>query len=97
MMDDPVCRVTYDLKPVTGGIEVTLTVDDMPLGTRTAKEMDGGGMSILANLKSIIETGRPPMGIRMKYGMFDLLEFVLPKKAKSEHWPLDKQREKEPA
>lgn len=97
MMEDPVCKVTYDLKPVTGGIEVTLTVDDMPLDTKTAKEMQGGGMSILNNLKSIVETGRPPMGTRMKYGMFDALEFVLPKKTKSEHWPLDKQPEKEPA
>ncbi len=95
-MDDPVCRVTYELKPVTGGVEVTLTVDDMPLGTKTEKEMQRGGMFILNNLKAIVETGRPPMGTRMMYGMFGALEFVLPKKTKSEHWPLDK-REKETA
>ena len=87
--DDPVCKVTYDLKPVTGGIEVTLTVDDLPLGTKTAKEMAKGGMFILDNLKAIVETGRPPLGTRLMYWMFRHLEFVLPAKAKTEHWPLE--------
>ena len=89
-MDDPVCKVTYELKPVTGGIEVTLTVDDMPLGTKTEAEMQRGGMFILNNLKSIVETGRPPFGTRAMYWAFGALEFVLPKKTRSEHWPLDK-------
>jgi len=87
--DDPVCKVTYDLKPVTGGIEVTLTVDDLPLGTKTAKEMAKGGMFILNNLKSIVETGRPPLSTRLMYWMFGYLEFVLPAKAKTENWPLE--------
>lgn len=89
-MDDPASRVTYELKPVAGGIEVTLTVDDMPLGTKTGKEMQSGGMFILNNLKSIVETGRPPFGTRAMYWAFDVLEFVLPKKTRSENWPLDK-------
>ena len=87
--DDPICKVTYDLKPVTGGIEVTLTVDDLPLETKTAKEMQKGGMFILNNLKSIVETGGLPLGTRLMYGMFKYLEFVLPAKAKVEHWPLE--------
>src|ERR1700755_1436223 len=41
-MDDPVCRVVYDLKPVAGGIEVTLTVEDLPVGTKTAESMEKG-------------------------------------------------------
>jgi uncharacterized protein YndB with AHSA1/START domain len=86
--DDPVCKVIYDLKPVEGGVEVTLTVEDMPLGTKTANEMQRGGMFILNNLKSIVETGRPPLGTRLMYAMFGALEFVLPKKTRSENWPL---------
>ena len=86
--DDPVCKVIYELKPVSGGIEVTLTVENIPAGTKTATEMQRGGMFILNNLKSIVETGRPPIGTRLMYLMFDWLEFVLPKKTKSEHWPL---------
>ena len=87
--DDPVCKVTYELKPVAGGIEVTLTVDDLPLGTRTAKEMQRGGMFILDNLKAIVENGRPPLGTRLMYAMFSAMEFVLPKRTKTEHWPLE--------
>jgi uncharacterized protein YndB with AHSA1/START domain len=93
-LDDPVCRVTYALKPVTGGIEVTLTVDDMPVGTKTEKEMAKGGDFILGNLKAIIEKGRPPMGTRIMYALMDPLEFMLPKRTKSENWPM---KEKETA
>jgi uncharacterized protein YndB with AHSA1/START domain len=88
--DDPVCKVTYELKPVPGGIEVTLTVDDVPVGTKTAGEMQKGGMVILNNLKAIVETGRPPFGMRVMYAMFGVLEFVLPARTRSEHWPLDR-------
>ncbi|HUQ28407.1 MAG TPA: SRPBCC domain-containing protein [Usitatibacter sp.] len=87
--DDPVCRVTYELKPVAGGIEVTLTVDDVPVGTKTAHEMQRGGMFILNNLKSIVERGRPPFATRLMYAMFGAMEFVLPARTKSERWPLD--------
>ena len=86
--DDPVCRVIYDLKQVPGGVEVTLTVEDVPLGTKTATEMQRGGMFILNNLKSIVETGRPPFSTRLMYAAFGALEFVLPKKTKTENWPL---------
>ena len=86
--DDPVCRVTYDLKPVTGGVEVTLTVDDLPLGTKTAEGMTKGGTFILENLKAVVETGRPKLGARIMYAMFGMMEFVLPAKTKTGNWPL---------
>ena len=92
-LDDPVCRVTYDLKKVAGGVEVTLTVDDIPVGTKTEKEMRRGGDFILKNLKAIVETGRPPLGTRMMYAMFGALEFMLPAKTKTVHWPLEKKEE----
>jgi uncharacterized protein YndB with AHSA1/START domain len=93
-LDDPVVIVTYELKPVTGGIEVTLTVDDVPIGTKTAKEMQRGGDFILKNLKSIVETGKPPLGTRLMYAMFGAMEFVLPARCKSAHWPIEKPAEK---
>lgn len=86
--DDPVCRVSYELRPVGDGVEVTLTVSGMPAGTRTAKSMSSGGTSILASLKAICETGRPALGTRLMYWMFDHMEFMLPARTKSEHWPL---------
>ena len=87
--DDPVCIVTYELKPVEGGIEVTLTVDDLPLGTKTATEMQQGGDFILKNLKAIVEQGRPPFATRLMYLVFGAMEFVLPARSKTEHWPLE--------
>ena len=85
---DPECTVTYDLKQVEGGVEVTLTVINIPAGTKTANEMQRGGMFILNNLKAIVETGRPPLGSRLMYVAFGALESVLPKRTKSENWPL---------
>ena len=86
--DDPFCTVVYDLKKVEGGVEVTLTVENIPAGTKTETEMRRGGDFILKNLKAIVETGRPPFGTRLMYAMFGALEFVLPAKTKSENWPL---------
>jgi uncharacterized protein YndB with AHSA1/START domain len=86
--DDPVCRVSYELKPVADGVEVTLKVLGMPAGSKTAKSMGSGGTNILASLKAICETGRPAWGTRLMYWMFAHLEFVLPARTKTEHWPL---------
>ena len=86
--EDPSCTVVYDLRKVEGGVEVTLTVEGIPAGTGTEKEMMKGGDFILKNLKAIVETGRPPFGTRLMYWMFGALEFVLPAKTKSGNWPI---------
>jgi uncharacterized protein YndB with AHSA1/START domain len=86
--DDPVCTVRYELKPVPQGVEVTLRVIGMTPGTRSAKSMASGGHFILKNLKAVCEQGRPPLGTRLMYLMFDWMEAVLPARTKAEHWPL---------
>ena len=88
MHDDPVCQVVYELKPVDGGVEVTLRVLGLPVGTPTDKAMASGGHDILARLKAIAETGRPSFGTRLLYAMFGALEFMLPKTTRAERWPL---------
>jgi uncharacterized protein YndB with AHSA1/START domain len=88
--DDPVCQVSYELKPVGAGVEVTLRVIGLPANTPTARSMGNGGTAILKNLKAIAESGRPPLGTRLMYWLFDHLEFVLPTRTRSEHWPLKK-------
>ena len=93
--EDPVCTVTYELKPVPGGVEVTLTVDDLPLGTKTANEMQRGATFILNNLKAIVESGRPPFATRLMYGAFGAMEFVLPARTKSEKWPMEERAKEE--
>jgi uncharacterized protein YndB with AHSA1/START domain len=88
--DDPVCQVSYELKPVGPGVEVTLRIIGLPANTPTAKSMSSGGNSILSSLKAIAESGRPALGTRMMYWLFDHMEFVLPARTRSEHWPLNK-------
>ncbi|MCO6437173.1 MAG: SRPBCC domain-containing protein [Phycisphaerae bacterium] len=92
-LPDPPCKVTYDLKEVSDSVEFTLTVDDMPKGTQTAKHMTTGGKTIVDTLKVVVETGKPPFGVRFGYAMQAVMgPFVMPfifgKKCHSENWPL---------
>ena len=86
--DDPECTVIYELVNVGGEVDVTLTVDNLPVGTRTAKEMAKGAKLILETLKSVAETGRPKLSTRVMYAIFGKLGFILPKRTRAEHWPL---------
>jgi uncharacterized protein YndB with AHSA1/START domain len=86
--DDPPCKVIYDLKEVPGGVEFTLTSEDIPANTKTAKQMVPGGDMIAKTLKAVVETGRPSLGIRMLYVLFKVLAITTPKKCRVENWPL---------
>ena len=87
--DDPECKVIYDLEQVEGGVQFTLTIEDLPTGTKTAKQMIQGGTMIVNTLKSVMETGRPSFGVRMLYVLFKLMAPLTPGKCKSEHWPVN--------
>jgi uncharacterized protein YndB with AHSA1/START domain len=86
--DEPECTVIYDVVSVAGGVEVTLTVDNLPVGTKTAKDMVGGSTLILNTLKAVAETGRPPLKTRLMYALFGMLGFVLPVRTRAANWPL---------
>jgi uncharacterized protein YndB with AHSA1/START domain len=88
--DDPPCTVIHELKEVTGGVEYTLTHENMPEGTKTAKQMNQGGAMICNTLKAVIETGRPTFGVRMLYVMFKVMEPLTPKQCRSDKWPLSR-------
>ena len=94
--DDPPCRVTYDLEEKEGGVQFTLTIDDLPVGTKTAKQMVQGGTMIVNTLKSVIETGRPSFGTRMLFVLFKLMAPMTPKRCLSEHWPVNENHTQEP-
>lgn len=87
--DDPECSVIYDLKEVDGGVRFTLTIVDLPDGTKTAKQMASGGRMIVNTMKSVIETGRPSFGIRLLYVVFKLTAPLTPKKCLSDNWPIN--------
>ena len=87
-LDDPPCKVIFDLKTVTNGVEVTMTIADLLDGTKTAKQMRQGAGLIMKNLKSLVETGRLPIGTRVLYTLFAILEPMQPAKVRSENWPM---------
>lgn len=91
MYQDSPCIVRYELLERASGVDVTMTLDQLPIGTRTAKDMLQGATFILGNLRALIETGRLPLKTRIMYFMFAHLGFMLPKKLRSEHWPLQEQ------
>ena len=88
--DDPYCKVTYDLEEIDGGVEFTLTSEDIAAGTKTAKDMVRGGDFIVKTLNEIVEDGRPALGTRILYVLFGLLgPLMTPKKSQASNWPLE--------
>lgn len=92
-MDDPECTITFEIADAAqGGVDLTLTVDDLPVGTKTSKGMtgSGGGDWILKTLKRIVETGKVGLSTRVMYKFFDIFgPTVLPKRTRVEHWPME--------
>jgi uncharacterized protein YndB with AHSA1/START domain len=87
-LDDPPCKVTYELREVADGVEFTLTTDDVPAGTKTEKQMAQGGPFIVKTLKSLVETGKPHFGARVLLTIIKLTSPMTPKQCRSENWPL---------
>ena len=79
----------YELKEQDGGTEFTLTVEDMPVGTRTEKQMKQGGKMIVNTLKSVMENGQPGIGTRLLFVLFRVSQPFSPKKCLSTNWPID--------
>lgn len=88
--DDPVCKVTYELKEMNGGVEFTLTSEEIPAGTQTEKQMVAGGDMICGVLKSVVENGKPSFGIRMLHVLFKVMEPFSKKSTSVDEWPLDR-------
>ncbi|MEM8633752.1 MAG: SRPBCC domain-containing protein [Pseudomonadota bacterium] len=86
--DDGPCTVTYELSEVDGGTLFKLITENVPAGTKTEKSMASGGPFITANLKSLVETGRPKLSGRMVMTLGPLLGLVTPKRSRIENWPL---------
>src|SRR5258708_21231989 len=88
--DDPPCTVIHELKEVEGGVEYTLTHENLLAGTKTAKQMNQGGPMICSTLKAVVERGRPSFGVCLLHVLFTVLGPLTPKKCLSENWPVDR-------
>ncbi|WP_373466853.1 ArsR/SmtB family transcription factor [Streptomyces umbrinus] len=56
--EDKYSKVTYDIRPHGGIVRLTVTHEDLADGT-AVKEVSAGWPAVLANLKSLLETGSP--------------------------------------
>ena len=88
--NDAVCKVTHELKEVEGGTEFTLISEGVPVGTKTEKNMSGGGKIITTTLKSCVETGKPTFMASFIMVMGKLFGFMSPRQSLSTNWPMDK-------
>src|SRR5206468_12310984 len=88
--DDPPSKVIHELKEVPGGVEYTLINDEVPVGSKTAKQIRQGGNLITKTLKNMVERGKPSFGVRLLFVLFKLLGALQPKKCRSENWPLSR-------
>lgn len=87
-LDDPPCKMIYELREIPGGVEFTLIAEGVPVGTKSAKDIASGGTMIINTLKAMVETGRPTFGTRMLYVMIKVMTpFTTPKICRSENWP----------
>ena len=85
--DDAPCKVIYELREVAEGVEFTLALDDVPAGTKTAKQMTQGGPIIVATLKATVEGTSIPFMMRFIHLMSKLTKPLTPKRCASAKWP----------
>ncbi len=88
-LEDQECTVIYELKESDGGVDFKLTLEDLPVGTKTAKQMKQGGTMIVNTLKAMVERGRPSLTTRSLFILFRAMQFTSPESTRSEHWPLE--------
>ncbi len=89
-LDDPYCKVTYELKEVSGGVDFTLISEDLVPGSKTEKYMKQGEEIIGTTLKALVEKRPLPVKSRFILLMCKWTEFMTPKKSLTTNWPLNK-------
>ncbi len=87
-IDEPPCKVTYELVEKDGGTEFTLTIEGALEGGTLIKEMAGAQGFIGSNLKSICETGKPAFTGRMVGVLSPVFGMLAKKTQRIENWPL---------
>jgi uncharacterized protein YndB with AHSA1/START domain len=51
-------RVTFEIEQLAGAVKLTVTHEDFAQGSKVLPSISGGWPMVLANLKSVLETGR---------------------------------------
>lgn len=91
--EDPPATVTYDIADAPqGGVEFTVTVDDLPTDTKTGNSWKGGGGGefVCKTVKQIVESGQASFSTRAMYRVADGLgRLMTPERTSVKHWPLN--------
>ena len=89
---DPAFVVTYELREAKTDVELTLPLDELPLGTRTSRRAMREASRVVNDLKHLVENGQPAVMTRVRHIWASLMEFALPADTQVEHWPLEASR-----
>jgi len=87
-IDEPPCKVTYELTEKDGGTEFSLTIENAIEGGKLIKEMASAQGFIGSNLKSICETGKPAFTGRMVGLLGPIFGLLAKKEQQIDNWPL---------
>ena len=87
-IDEPPCKVTYELVEKDGGTEFSLTIENAIEGGKLIKEMAGAQGFIGSNLKALCETGKPAFTGRMVGVLSPIIGALAKKSQRIENWPL---------
>ena len=78
-VDDFFTLVTWELSPIAGGTRVKLTHSRWLDTSKSYKSVGETWTYLLRNLKKDLEDGDIEFGAKVKFGMYSLMEFMLPK------------------
>lgn len=79
-LDESETVVTWQLDAIPAGVRVTVTHSRFTDQNGTHGRVKGGWNWILQTLKSVLETGRAPLKVRVLYGLMGAMSFLQPKK-----------------
>lgn len=88
-IDEPPCKVTYNLSEENGGTAFELVIENAVEGSKLLKEMKGAQAFIASNLKAIAETGKPAFTGKMVTLLSPIFGLIAKKSQRIENWPLD--------
>lgn len=84
---EPATLVTWELEEVEEGCRVTLTHSGWTTAHAKPDKVAAGWNQILGLLKTEMETGKLPFGIRAMYAVMGAMMWALPKTTKTENVP----------
>ncbi len=79
-LDESDTVVTWQLDEIPTGVRVTVTHSRFTDQSGTHGRVKGGWNWILQTLKAVLETGKPPLKVRVLYGLMGAMSFMQPKK-----------------